>query len=162
MLQNLYSRLNVDSTWIKKRQPHCIKAFEYDIVCNLFFFCFADVKDIKCVINYDFPTNLEDYVHRIGRTGRAGASGTAFTFFTQTNSRFARELVKILQDAGQHVSPALGLMARSANGVSKGMLNVIFHADLCFADLFAGFRFWRQLPVAGTRQLWESICHIWV
>lgn len=29
-----------------------------------------DVKDIKLVINYDFPTNIEDYIHRIGRTGR--------------------------------------------------------------------------------------------
>ncbi|URE31111.1 DEAD/DEAH box helicase [Musa troglodytarum] len=79
-----------------------------------------DVKDIKCVINFDFPTSLEDYVHRIGRTGRAGAKGTAFTFFTQANVRFARELVKILQDAGQNVSPALASMARSGGGGSGG------------------------------------------
>ncbi|XVE50967.1 hypothetical protein DITRI_Ditri01bG0205000 [Diplodiscus trichospermus] len=45
-----------------------------------------DVKDIKCVINYDFPSSLEDYVHRIRRTGRAGAKGTAFTFFTQAKT----------------------------------------------------------------------------
>lgn len=32
-----------------------------------------DVKDIKLVINYDFPKQIEDYVHRVGRTGRAGA-----------------------------------------------------------------------------------------
>ncbi|RZS11979.1 hypothetical protein BHM03_00043367 [Ensete ventricosum] len=75
-----------------------------------------DVKDIKCVINFDFPTSLEDYVHRIGRTGRAGAKGTAFTFFTQANIRFARELVKILQDAGQNVNPALASMARPGGG----------------------------------------------
>ncbi|KAK4409934.1 ATP-dependent RNA helicase-like protein DB10 [Sesamum angolense] len=30
-----------------------------------------DIKDIRVVINYDFPTGIEDYVHRIGRTGRA-------------------------------------------------------------------------------------------
>ncbi|KAI8020259.1 hypothetical protein LOK49_LG04G03674 [Camellia lanceoleosa] len=30
-----------------------------------------DIKDIRVVINYDFPTGVEDYVHRIGRTGRA-------------------------------------------------------------------------------------------
>lgn len=41
-----------------------------------------DVKDIKCVINFDFPSNLEDYVHRIGRTGRAGAKGIAYSFLT--------------------------------------------------------------------------------
>ncbi|KAF6137066.1 hypothetical protein GIB67_030830 [Kingdonia uniflora] len=78
----------------------------------------ADVKDIKCVINYDFPSSLEDYVHRIGRTGRAGAKGAAITFFTHTNAKFARELVKILQEAGQIVSPALAGLARS--GFSGG------------------------------------------
>ncbi|KAJ4850861.1 DEAD-box ATP-dependent RNA helicase 30 [Turnera subulata] len=78
-----------------------------------------DVKDIKCVINYDFPTSLEDYIHRIGRTGRAGARGTAFTFFTHANAKFARDLIKILQEAGQIVPPALFAMGRSS-GASGG------------------------------------------
>ncbi|KZV48217.1 DEAD-box ATP-dependent RNA helicase 20 [Dorcoceras hygrometricum] len=73
-----------------------------------------DVKDIKCVINYDFPTCLEDYVHRIGRTGRAGARGMAFTFFTHGNAKHARELIKILQQAGQFVPPQLFAVARSS------------------------------------------------
>lgn len=34
------------------------------------------------MLNYDYPNNSEDYVHRIGRTGRAGANGTAITLFT--------------------------------------------------------------------------------
>ncbi|KVI06292.1 DNA/RNA helicase, DEAD/DEAH box type, N-terminal, partial [Cynara cardunculus var. scolymus] len=72
-----------------------------------------DVKDIKCVINYDFPSSLEDYVHRIGRTGRAGAKGIAITFFTHSNSKHARELIKILQEAGQVVPVALSSMTRS-------------------------------------------------
>ncbi|KHG00891.1 DEAD-box ATP-dependent RNA helicase 30 [Gossypium arboreum] len=80
----------------------------------------ADVKDIKCVINYDFPSSLEDYVHRIGRTGRAGAKGTAFTFFTQANAKYARDLIKLLQDAGQVVSPALSTLARSAGSKFGG------------------------------------------
>ena len=45
-----------------------------------------DVKDIQCVINYDFPNGVngvEDYVHRIGRTARGGAEGKAYSFFTQ-------------------------------------------------------------------------------
>ncbi|XP_011047813.1 PREDICTED: DEAD-box ATP-dependent RNA helicase 30 [Populus euphratica] len=73
-----------------------------------------DVKDIKCVINYDFPSSLEDYVHRIGRTGRAGARGTAFTFFTDSNAKFARGLIRILQESGQIVPPALSALARSS------------------------------------------------
>lgn len=31
-----------------------------------------DVLDITHVYNYDFPRNIEEYVHRVGRTGRAG------------------------------------------------------------------------------------------
>ncbi|KAK4394815.1 DEAD-box ATP-dependent RNA helicase 30 [Sesamum angolense] len=73
-----------------------------------------DVKDIKCVVNYDFPSSLEDYVHRIGRTGRAGASGTAFSFFTHGNAKYARDLIKILQQAGQVVPPQLAALARSS------------------------------------------------
>ncbi|CAN1294236.1 DEAD-box ATP-dependent RNA helicase 30 [Linum perenne] len=79
-----------------------------------------DVKDIKCVINYDFPTSLEDYIHRIGRTGRAGAKGTAFTFFTHANVKFARELIKILTEARQIVPPPLSDLARSAGSFGGG------------------------------------------
>lgn len=46
-----------------------------------------DVKNITHVLNYDYPNNSEDYVHRIGRTGRAGSKGTAITLFT-TDSMF--------------------------------------------------------------------------
>ncbi|KAL8458516.1 hypothetical protein ACS0TY_035308 [Phlomoides rotata] len=73
-----------------------------------------DVKDVKYVINYDFPGSLEDYVHRIGRTGRAGAKGTAYTFFTAANARFAKDLVNILEEAGQKISPELVAMGRGA------------------------------------------------
>ncbi|MGV7468039.1 helicase-related protein, partial [Mycobacterium kansasii] len=71
-------------------------------------------------MNYDFPTSLEDYIHRIGRTGRAGATGTAYTFFTHSNSKYARELVKILREAGQLVPPALSAMAHTSFGGSGG------------------------------------------
>ncbi|XP_078175239.1 DEAD-box ATP-dependent RNA helicase 14-like [Carex rostrata] len=66
-----------------------------------------DVKDIKVVVNYDFPNGVEDYVHRIGRTGRAGATGTAFTFFCDQDGKYATDLVKLLEGAGQKVPPEL-------------------------------------------------------
>lgn len=85
----------------------------YLFSCVLFFkFLITDVKDVKYVINYDFPGSLEDYVHRIGRTGRAGAKGTAYTFFTAANARFAKDLIKILEEAGQKVNPELAKMGR--------------------------------------------------
>lgn len=79
-----------------------------------------DVKDVKYVINYDFPGSLEDYVHRIGRTGRAGATGTAYSFFTAANARFAKDLISILVEAGQKVSPELANMGRGAPPPSLG------------------------------------------
>lgn len=39
-----------------------------------------DISDISHVINYQEPTTLDSYIHRIGRTGRAGKKGYAFTF----------------------------------------------------------------------------------
>jgi ATP-dependent RNA helicase DDX5/DBP2 len=50
-----------------------------------------DVRNITHVLNYDYPNNSEDYIHRIGRTGRAGANGTAITFFT-TDSEYLSAL----------------------------------------------------------------------
>jgi len=62
-----------------------------------------DVKDVRYVINYDFPNQIEDYVHRIGRTGRAGSSGSAFSFFTSDKFRLAKELIRVLREANQTV-----------------------------------------------------------
>ncbi|TEB33882.1 P-loop containing nucleoside triphosphate hydrolase protein [Coprinellus micaceus] len=67
-----------------------------------------DVKDVGYVVNYDFPNNCEDYVHRIGRTGRAGQKGVAYTYFTTDNSKQARDLVGLLREAKQPVPPQLG------------------------------------------------------
>eukprot|EP00695_Tsukubamonas_globosa_P002333 TRINITY_DN345_c0_g1_i3.p1 TRINITY_DN345_c0_g1~~TRINITY_DN345_c0_g1_i3.p1 ORF type:complete len:107 (+),score=34.77 TRINITY_DN345_c0_g1_i3:121-441(+) len=53
-----------------------------------------DIKDIKFVINYEFPLVVEDYVHRIGRTGRAGSKGAAHTFFSVENKGFAFDLAR--------------------------------------------------------------------
>ncbi|XP_072247656.1 probable ATP-dependent RNA helicase DDX43 [Leuresthes tenuis] len=70
-----------------------------------------DVHDITHVFNYDFPRNIEEYVHRVGRTGRAGRSGAAVTLVTRENWRMAPELISILERAGQEVPDELVLMA---------------------------------------------------
>ncbi|XP_024865201.1 probable ATP-dependent RNA helicase DDX43 isoform X2 [Kryptolebias marmoratus] len=70
-----------------------------------------DVHDITHVFNYDFPRNIEEYVHRVGRTGRAGRSGAAITLITRDNWRMAPELIPILERAEQDVPEELVLMA---------------------------------------------------
>ncbi len=47
----------------------------------------VDFADITHVFNYDFPTNKETYVHRIGRTGRNGASGKAVSLIQQDEKK---------------------------------------------------------------------------
>ncbi|KAH8081273.1 P-loop containing nucleoside triphosphate hydrolase protein [Filobasidium floriforme] len=83
-----------------------------------------DVKDIKYVINYDFPNNVEDYVHRIGRTGRAGAKGVSYTYFTTDNAKQARDLIGLLREAGSVIPPEIEQMAmyggRGGGGGGRG------------------------------------------
>lgn len=81
------------------------------VVLTGHFSAFPDVEDVKFVINYDYPSNSEDYVHRIGRTGRSQRTGTAYTFFTPQNSNKAADLVSVLKEAKQVINPKLQDMA---------------------------------------------------
>jgi ATP-dependent RNA helicase DDX46/PRP5 len=66
-----------------------------------------DVKSLVLVINYSCPNHMEDYIHRVGRTGRAGNRGTAITFIIKEEMKYAYELEKVLERAGQPVPEAL-------------------------------------------------------
>ncbi|MFT5573304.1 MAG: ATP-dependent RNA helicase RhlB [Cryomorphaceae bacterium] len=50
------------------------------------------IPNVSYVVNFDLPTDAEDYVHRIGRTARAGASGTAISLICET---YAMNIVDI-------------------------------------------------------------------
>ena len=78
-----------------------------------------DIKDIRVVVNYDFPTGVEDYVHRIGRTGRAGATGLAYTFFGEQDAKHATDLIKVLEGANQRVPPELRDMSGRGGGMNR-------------------------------------------
>ncbi len=56
-----------------------------------------DVKGIELVVNYDLPSNAEDYVHRIGRTGRAGAQGHAISFALPEERRDIRDIERLVR-----------------------------------------------------------------
>lgn len=51
-----------------------------------------DVQQVSLVINYDLPSNHENYIHRIGRSGRFGRKGVAINFLTQEDVRSMREI----------------------------------------------------------------------
>lgn len=93
----------------------CSISYRKIIPCNMYLFVLlmqkksysplksnhSDVEDVKFVINYDYPNNSEDYVHRIGRTGRSNNTGTAYTLFTYQNAAKAGDLINVLKEANQ-------------------------------------------------------------
>lgn len=80
-----------------------------------------DIPHVTHVINYDLPTDIDDYVHRIGRTGRAGKKGLATAFFSEKDSTIAAKLQELLTETNQEVPGWLQNMAqRSGSYGSRG------------------------------------------
>jgi len=93
-----------------------------------------DVDGISHVINYDFPPQPEDYVHRIGRTGRAEATGDAISFVTPDDEDSVRALERMTRkkierrnvhgfdyaekSRLQHVTPASAFSSSKRSSVS--------------------------------------------
>ncbi|XP_053654723.1 putative ATP-dependent RNA helicase Pl10 isoform X7 [Cherax quadricarinatus] len=70
-----------------------------------------DIPHVKHVINFDLPSDIEEYVHRIGRTGRMGNLGLATSFFNDKNRNMVRDLVELLQEAKQELPKWLEAIA---------------------------------------------------
>jgi ATP-dependent RNA helicase DDX3X len=75
-----------------------------------------DIPNVTHVVNYDLPTDIDDYVHRIGRTGRAGNTGISTAFFNRGNRGVVRDLLDLLKEANQEVPPFLENIAREGTG----------------------------------------------
>lgn len=59
------------------------------------------------VVNYDFPSNIEQYCHRVGRTGRQGASGFSYSLLTRQLAPLCGDLIALLRECDQRVEPNL-------------------------------------------------------
>ena len=79
------------------------------------------VPSLSYVVNYDFPSTLDAYIHRVGRTGRLGANGHAYSFFTRPLAPLARPLAELLVGTGAAVDPNLVRLAEAyEEGVRMG------------------------------------------
>jgi len=56
-----------------------------------------DIPIMDNVINYDFPTGVKSFIHRVGRTARAGRKGTAWSFVTRDDMPYAIDLEGFLR-----------------------------------------------------------------
>ncbi|KAK7510581.1 ATP-dependent RNA helicase ded1 [Phyllosticta citriasiana] len=75
-----------------------------------------DIPNVTHVVNYDLPTDIDDYVHRIGRTGRAGNTGLSTAFFNRGNRGVVRDLIELLKEANQEIPGFLETIAREGSG----------------------------------------------
>jgi superfamily II DNA/RNA helicase len=55
-----------------------------------------DIEDLSHVLNFDVPSNPEDYVHRIGRTGRAGRTGQALTVALPEDGKYVAQIEQLI------------------------------------------------------------------
>ncbi|KAJ2553008.1 ATP-dependent RNA helicase ded1, partial [Coemansia sp. RSA 1836] len=79
-----------------------------------------DIPNVALVVNYDLPTDADEYVHRVGRTGRAGNTGTAVSFFNRGNRGIARNLIDLLKESNQDIPSWLPTVAREGSGFGGG------------------------------------------
>ena len=79
-----------------------------------------DIPNVTDVLNFDMPSSIDDYVHRIGRTGRAGREGSSTTFFNTKSSGVVRELVELLIENKQDVPAWLDEMYAQAGRMGGG------------------------------------------
>lgn len=70
-----------------------------------------DISDITHVINFDFPSNIEDYIHRIGRTARHEKKGCALSILTENDIGVVDKLIGVLKETNQEVPAALQELA---------------------------------------------------
>jgi ATP-dependent RNA helicase DDX3X len=74
-----------------------------------------DIPNVTQVINFDMPSNIDDYVHRIGRTGRVGNIGHALSLMNDKNRNIMKELAELLIENEQECPQWLEKMAMSHN-----------------------------------------------
>uniref|UniRef100_A0AC34GWQ7 RNA helicase n=1 Tax=Panagrolaimus sp. ES5 TaxID=591445 RepID=A0AC34GWQ7_9BILA len=59
-----------------------------------------DLPSVNLVMNFDLPTSIVNYIHRVGRTGRAGKEGRAITYFTEADLKYIRPIATVIHQAG--------------------------------------------------------------
>lgn len=69
-----------------------------------------DVQQVSLVINYDLPTNKENYIHRIGRGGRFGRKGVAINFVTNADVGAMREIERFYSTQIEELPSDIGTL----------------------------------------------------
>lgn len=82
----------------------------------------VDFRGVRLVVNYDIPTTVVAYIHRVGRTGRAGAeNGSAVTYYTKEDVGYVKGIANVIAVAQK----GKGAAAVAGEGVQKWLLDAL-------------------------------------
>ncbi|KIH51348.1 helicase protein [Ancylostoma duodenale] len=91
----------------RSNRDHIIESFRsgrlWVLICTELMGRGLDLRNVNLVINFDLPTSIVSYIHRIGRTGRAGRKGRAITYFTEADTKYLRSIATVIHQAGFEV-----------------------------------------------------------
>jgi len=140
LIQKGYPTTSIHGDRLQSQREFALSDFKSGkssiIVCTAVAARGLDIEKVNHVINFDLPSSIDEYVHRIGRTGRCGNLGKAISFFdpeSENDRKLARPLVRILTQAEQQVPEWLNSFAEDSVGSA-------FTGASCASDLRGKFK----------------------
>lgn len=118
----MYDGLNIDiihSERTQKEREEVYKKFRegkiWVLICTELMSRGIDFRDVMMVINFDLPTSIISYIHRIGRCGRGNKTGKAVTFYTNDDKKgILRDVAKLVEKSGSFVEGFLLQLKKSS------------------------------------------------
>lgn len=118
----MYDGINIDiihSDRTQKERDEVYKKFRegkiWVLICTELMSRGIDFRDVMMVINFDLPTSIYSYIHRIGRCGRGNKKGKAITFYTNDDQKgILRDIAKLVEKSGSKVESFLLQLKKSS------------------------------------------------
>lgn len=126
----MYDGINIDimhSDRTQKERDEVYKKFRegkiWVLICTELMSRGIDFRDVMMVINFDLPTSIYSYIHRVGRCGRGNKKGQAVTFYTNDDQKgILRDIAKLVEKSGSHVEGFLLQLKKSTKKERTALL----------------------------------------
>lgn len=120
-----------------------------------------DFNNVNLIINYDVPSNLDCYIHRIGRTGRCGASGHSISFINENNKNSVRDIFEYLKFNNFNIPETISNLCYKLYGYKQNKssesskYSFTYIKSISFKEINNSNEFYKPLPV--TKMSWRKL-----
>ncbi|MBW2654539.1 MAG: DEAD/DEAH box helicase [Deltaproteobacteria bacterium] len=121
-----------------------------------------DVDRISHVVNYDMPSKVEPYIHRIGRTGRAGRTGEAILFVNRNERWMVRSIEKATKQKIKEISLPTNKMINKKRvaDFKHSITQALASEELSvFQNLIEDYAREQDIPVAQVAAALAKLAH---